>query len=220
MSRSGQRSPWIARGIGIGIGVVVALAIGVTTTYTTAEEGAAIASGLNPNKDFSPAVAAAELFPQIRADLPLKAVDLTIFAPEAEADVAAASGKYGQDLGAGSFAVPLVVAGTVESVDDKFMTLTVEGLEGDRDVVVPVGSTLSGGPVRDALGIITFGDVPDQIAFQSLAQEIKALMQTEVVDPADPASLTGKQVKVYGAWASTTPDSMWLIQPVVIEAAS
>lgn len=220
MSRSGQRSPWVARGIGIGIGVVVALAIGVTTTYTTADEGAAIASGLNPNKDFNPAVVASELFPQIKADLPLNAVDLPIFADESDADLVAAGGKYGQDLGAGSFAVPVVATGTVESVDDKFMNLTVEGIDAERPVVIPIGAALNGGPVRDALGIISFGDVPDQIAFQTLAQEIKALMKAEALDPVDPASLTGKEIKVYGAWASTSPDSMWLIQPVVIEVAS
>ncbi|MCF8526638.1 MAG: DUF2291 domain-containing protein [Candidatus Nanopelagicales bacterium] len=220
MSRSGQRSPWLARGIGIGVGVVLALAIGVTTTYTTAEEGAAIASGLNPNKDFNPAVVASELFPQIKSDLPLNAVDLPIFATEADADLTMAGGKYGQDLGAGSFAVPVVATGTVESVDDKFMTLTVDGIDEERAVLVPIGPALNGGPVRDALGIISFGDVPDQIAFQSLAQEIKALMKAEVLDPADPASLSGKEIRVYGAWASTSPDSMWLIQPVAIEVSS
>lgn len=220
MSRAGKRSPWVARGIGIGIAVVVAVAIGVTTTYTTAEQGAAIASGLNPDKNFDPAATAAELFPQIQADLPAKAVDMVTFATEATADLATAASTYGQDLGAGSFAVPVKVTGTVESADDKYLTLKVDGIDGERVVVVPTGSALNGAPVRDALGIVTFGDVPDQIAFQSLAQEMKAIMKAQVLVPANPASLQGKQVTVYGAWASTSPKSLWVIQPVAIEAAS
>ena len=220
MSRSGQRSPWVGRSIGIGIFVVVALAIGLTTTYTTAEQGAAVAAGLNPDKSFDPAVKAAELFPQIQADLPAKAVDMTEFVTAATADREGAAKQYGVDLGAGSFAVPLVIKGTVSDVDDKFITLDVEGASADVPVRVPLSSALNGGPVRDALGIISFGDVPDQIAFQSLAQEIKNLMKAQVVEPANAASLKGKAVTIYGAWASQSPKSSWVVQPVTIEAAS
>ena len=85
---------------------------------------------------------------------------------------------------------------------------------------IPLGSALSGTPVRDALGIISFGDVPDQIAFQSVSQELKALMKSKVVEPANPGSLKGKTVTVYGAWASESPKTSFVVQPVQIEAGS
>lgn len=210
-----QRPSWLGKAVGAALAAVVALAIGVTTTYTTAAEGAAVAAGLNPDKTFDPAAKAAELFPVIQKDLPGKAVDITTFDQEASANLAEAAKKYGQDLGAGSYAVPLLVKGKVSQADAAFVTIEVAGVS--KPVVMPVGGGLSGGPVRDALGIIKFGDVPDQIAFQSLAQEIKKLMKAQVVDKADPASLTGKSVTVYGAWASTSPKIQWTIQPVSIE---
>ena len=220
MSRESKRSPWIRRGIIAAaiMGLIVAMA--ASTTVTTAEEGAKVASGLNPDKSFDAADFAATLFPQIVAELPGKAVDLAVLAPEVAVNEAAAGEKYGQDLGAGSYAVPVKVAATVLTVDEKFMTLTVDGMSEADTVVVPLGAALNGGPVRDALGNVRFGDVPDQIAFQSVAQELKALMKTQVLDTADPASLTGKDITVYGAWKNGGPENTYIIQPVKIEAAS
>ncbi len=220
MSRESKRSPWVRRGIVIALCVGLVGAMVMSTTVTTAEQGAKVASGLNPAKDFNAAEFAATLFPSIVAELPGKAVDIAVLAPAVAENEAAAGAEYGQDLGAGSFAVPVKVEGTVLSVDDKFMTLTVSGLAEDQTVVVPLSSALNGGPIRDALGNVQFGDVPDQIAYQSLAQELKALVKTQVLDPADPASLTGKDVVVYGAWKNGGPKSTFIIQPVKIEAAA
>ena len=46
----------------------------LSTTLKTAEEGAKVASGLNPAKGFVAADFAAEVFPKIQAELPAKAV--------------------------------------------------------------------------------------------------------------------------------------------------
>ncbi len=208
------------RGIVIALGVALVVAMGLSTTVKTAEEGAAVASGLNPAKNFSAAEFAAKIFPEIQSALPAKAVDIAILAPEVATDVAAAGTKYGQDLGAGSYAVPVKVAGTVASVDDKFITITVDGMPAGTTVVVPVGTVLNGGPIRDALGNVQFGDVPDQIAFQSVAQEIKALVKTQVLEPANPSSLNGKAITVYGAWKSGGPKATFIVQPTSIEAGS
>ena len=219
MSRKTRRSPWVRRSIVIGGVVALLVAMGLSTTITTAEEGAAVAAGLNPAKNFSAADFAADVFPTIQADLPATSVDVVVLAPAVAEDLAAAGTEYGQDLGAGSYAVPVKAVGTVESVDDKFVTLSIEGMDPDKPVVIPLGSALNGGPIRDALGNVQFGDVPDQIAFQSVAQEIKALVKTQVLDPVDPASLQGKTITVYGAWKSGGPKSTFVIQPVAIEVA-
>jgi predicted lipoprotein len=202
------------------LGLALLVAMGLSTTVKTAEEGAKVASGLDPAKGFSAADFAAKIFPEIQSALPGKAVDIAILAPEVAVDVAAAGKKYGQDLGAGSYAVPVKAVGTVASVDDKFITITVDGMPEGTSVVVPIGTVLNGGPIRDALGNVRFGDVPDQIAFQSVAQEIKALIKTKVLDPANPASLNGKTVTVFGAWKSGGPKTTFIIQPTAIEAGS
>lgn len=211
---------WVGKAVFVGVLILLFGAIAVSTQYRSAAEGAAIASGLNPDKNFDPAATAAELFTIIQTDLPAKATELTAVAPQIMDDLATAGASYGQDLGADSYAFPVTLTGTVDAVDDKFMTFTVDGMPDGQTVVVPLGAALNGGPVRDALGIITFGDVPDQIAFQSLAQEIKKLMIDQVVTPADAPSLKGKTVTVYGAYKSGGPSGTWIIQPVQIEAVS
>lgn len=210
---------WVGRLIAIGLVVALGVAIVATTQYRSAEEGAAIASGLNPDKAFDPAVKAAELFTTVQADLPAKATDLVTLAPAATADLKAAGAQYGQDLGAGSYAFPVKVTGTVSKVDDRFITLTVDGMGADQTVMIPLAQAVNGGPVRDALGIIKFGDVPDQIAYQSVAAELGKIMKADVIAPANPASLADKSVTVYGAWQNGGPANTWMIQPVQIEAA-
>lgn len=215
----GGRS-WVGKTVFVAVLVLLFGAIAVSTQYRTAAEGAAIASGLNPDKNFDPAATAAELFAIIQTDLPPKANQLTQVAPEIMDNLGAAGAAYGQDLGADSYAFPVAFTGTVDAVDDKFMTFTVDGMPAGQSVVVPLGAALNGGPVRDALGIIQFGDVPDQIAFQSLAQEVKKIMIDQVVTPANASSLQGKTVTVYGAYKSGGPAGTWIIQPVKIEVTS
>jgi predicted lipoprotein len=220
VSRESKRSPWLRRGIIAAAIIALLVAIGLSTHVTTAEQGAAVASGLDPDKSFNPADFAAKTFATVQADLPGKAVEIAVLAPEVAADLAAAGTKYGQDLGAGSYAVPVKATGTVSAVDKNFITLQVDGMPADVGVAIPVGTALNGGPIRDALGIVKFGDVPDQIAYQTVAQNIKKLVAAQVVEPANPASLQGKTITVYGAWKSGGPKSTFVIQPVQIEAAA
>lgn len=201
----------------VSVGFVIAV-LASTTIVTVDDDGSsATAAGLQQNKDFDPAATASELFPQIVEGIPGAAVDIVELHDGVQADEAAFGAEFGQDLGAGSFVVPVRIEGTVEEVDDAFIYFQVDGIDGENQAVVPIAGALNGGPVRDSLGLISFGDVPDQIAFQTLAQEIKALMQAEAVDPVDPASLVGKDVVVLGAWKNGLPTPQYIVQPVTIE---
>lgn len=195
-------------------------AVATTTTVVTAEEASQTAAGLRPSKTFDPAETAAELFPIIVTNIPNTTVDIKELHDGVQRDEEAFGAEFGQDLGAGSFVVPVRAAGRVSEVDDAFIYLEIDGLDGEEQAVIPIAGALNGGPVRDALGLISFGDVPDQIAFQSLAQEIKGLMQEQVVDPVNPASLAGKDIVVVGAWKNGLLTSQYIIQPVIIEVAS
>lgn len=206
----------------VGSGAVVAAIISSTTIVSSDADGAgtSVAAGLQQNEDFDPAATAAELFPQIVADIPGAAIDIVDLHNGVQADEAAFGAEFGQDLGAGSFVVPVRIEGTVTEVDDAFIYFEVEGIDGENQAVVPIAGALNGGPVRDALGVIGFGDVPDQIAFQTLAQEIKNLMVAEVVEPVDPQSLVGKDVVVIGAWKNGLMTPQYIVQPVIIEVPS
>ena len=201
-------------------GAFVVAVLASTTVVTGGDEaGIVTAAGLQQNKDFDPAASAAELFPQIVEGLPPAAIDIVDLHNGVQADEAAFGAEFGQDLGAGSFVVPVRIEGTVSEVDDAFIFFEIDGIDGENQAVVPIAGALNGGPVRDALGLISFGDVPDQIAFQTLAQELKALMKAEAVDPVDPASLVGQDVVVTGAWKNGLPTPQYIVQPVTIEVA-
>ena len=217
--RSDRGSSWVGKVVGIALALLLLGGVLLSSQYRSAAEGAAIASGLNPDQAFDPAAKAAELFTTIQAELPNKATDLVVLAPEVGKDLTAAGAQYGQDLGAGSYAFPVKVVGTVSKVDDRFLTLTVDGMGPDQKVVVPLAQAVNGGAVRDALGIIKFGDVPDQIAYQSVAAEMGKILKEQVIAPANVSSLADKSVTVYGAWQNGGPSGTWLIQPVQIEAA-
>lgn len=204
-------------------GAVAVAAIASTTFVPVDADGgssSSVASGLQQNADFDPAATAAELFPQIVAGIPDATVDIVDLHNGVQADEAAFGAEFGQDLGAGSFVVPVRIEGTVSEVDDAFIYFDVEGIDGENQAVVPIAGALNGGPVRDSLGLIRFGDVPDQIAFQTLAQEIKNLMVAEVVDPIDPPSLVGKDIVVIGAWKNGLLTPQYIVQPVIIEVPS
>jgi len=212
-----QKRRWVKPVVVTALAVGLVVGVGATTTVITSEQGAQTAAGLRPSKTFDPAEKAAELFPIIVTNIPGETIDIVQLHQGVQQDEAAFGAEFGQDLGAGSFVVPVRIEGRVSDVDDSFIYLEVEGLDGEEQAVIPIAAALNGGPVRDALGIIQFGDVPDQIAFQTLAQEIKNLMQAQVIDPLDTSSLVGKDIVVIGAWKNGLMTSQYIVQPVIIE---
>jgi predicted lipoprotein len=197
---------------GIGALVVLVIAMLADTKYLSPDEAAAV----NPAK-FDAASFVKEEFAKIADGITAKATDITVLAPAIEDDVAAAGKKYGTDLGSGKFAFPATATGTVEDVDANFIVLKVAKMPSGDTVRIPVGAALSGTPVRDATGELTFGDFPSQTDYQEVANQLKLTMQSKVLKPADPASLDGKQVTVVGGYASGGPPNSFIIQPVSLE---
>jgi predicted lipoprotein len=193
--------------------VLLVVAMALDTKFLSPEA----AAELNPAA-FNAETYAAEQFPKITASIKEKAVDLATLAPAVAQDKAAAGRQYGRDLGSGQYAFPVKATGTATEVDANFIRLTVEGVPPDAAVRIPLGAAVSGTPVRDATGDITFGDFTGQTEFQNVANQFKLRIQQDVIAKIDPASLQGKQVTVYGAWATGGPPNSYLIQPVAIEA--
>lgn len=197
----------------IGLALVVAM-IADTRFLNPADSAAQHAAQFNPK------AYAEKNFPKIAAEIADKATNITILAPAVSKDLAAAGAKYGNDLGAGQFAVPVLATGTVSKADADFLVLSVPGLPAKDTVRIPLDNALSGIPVRDATGSIKFGDFDDQTDFQSAANEFKIIMRTTILAPAQPSTLKGKSITVVGAWGSGGPPNSYIIQPVSIEVAS
>lgn len=167
---------------------------------------------------FDAANYAKDRFPKLTKLIGAKAVDITKLAPAVEANLAAAGKKYGQNLGAGSFAFPVRASGTVTSVDANFAVVKVAGMPAADVVRIPLGIALNGAPVRDATGTINYGNFNDQTAYQTVADQLKLVMQTQVIAPAKLAAAKGKKLDVVGAFASGGPAHSFIIQPVTITA--
>lgn len=196
-------------------GVIVLVLLGAMVLDTTFLDPDGVSEVRAPT--FSPTAFVEEAFPQIAAAIAQDATDITELAPAVEADPAAAGEAYGIALGAGRFVHRVTATGSVTNVDADFIELAVPGLP-DADVRVPLGTALSGTPIRDATGTIAFGDFPDQTAYQSVANEFKLRVEAEVLGAIDPPSLQGKQITVTGAYVSGGPP-IYIIQPVAIEVA-
>ncbi|MBR7744618.1 DUF2291 family protein [Phycicoccus sp. BSK3Z-2] len=199
----------------LGAAVLLLVAMVVSTKFVTPEE----AEALRPQQ-FEAPVYVQENFPQVVETLTAEATDLATVAEAVDADPQAGGEQFGVAVGSGKFAVPVSFTGTVTSVDDRFMEVDVEGVPDGDTVRIPIGNAVSGTPVRDATGFMTFGDFPGQTDFQNVANELKLVIADEVVGAADPASLEGQEVSVVGAFATGGPEGSYLVQPVVLQATS
>lgn len=194
-------------------GAVVILAMMLLNTKFLSHGDAA---KLNPAA-FSAKSYVKDNFAKIGATLGRKATDVVVLAPAVDKDLAAAGKQYGVNVGSGKFAFPVKATGTVAEVDTRFMVLTVPGVPGGDTIRIPLGSTVSGTPVRDATGDMTFSQFQGQTDFQSVANEIKAKILADVIGPLDPTSLKGKKISVTGAFSSGGPPRSFIIQPVSVE---
>jgi predicted lipoprotein len=199
----------------VGAVAVLLVAMALSTKWLSPEEAAAI----NP-PPFNAEDYAQEQFPKIVEEIKSKAVDLPALATAYDEDAAAACEQYGQSLGQGSCAYPVTFTGEVTAVDANFATVQVEGVPPDWTVRVPLGAAVSGTPVRDATGSITFSDFVGQTQFQSVANQLKIRVQQDVLAQQDPTVWQGQTITVYGAWATGGPPKSFNVQPVSIEVAA
>jgi predicted lipoprotein len=195
---------------------VVWLALIIAMLLGTKFQSAAAVAKSQPAA-FNAASFAKQKWPDLVQRINSKAADVTTLAVAVDADPAEAGKKYGQDLGAGSYAFAVKATGNVAAVDDNFMTLAVPGVPSNDVVRIPLGMALSGSPIRDATGTIHYGDFANQTDYQDVANALKTQIQQEVLAKITPASLKGKQLTVIGAFASGGPPNSYLINPVKIE---
>lgn len=159
---------------------------------------------------------------QALPDLEGKAVDLKEFLEEANGDVKSLVDKYGKYSMGTSGEINYVVmgTGTVEEVNQEkkagYITVKPDGYEGETLVKIQIGSVYKGSSIRDSLDVIKFGDYTNQQDWAAVSQSINKLIDEQVVQAADPASLSGKTISFMGAFTAKD-DTEILITPVKME---
>ncbi|MBM3743879.1 MAG: DUF2291 domain-containing protein [Actinobacteria bacterium] len=196
---------------GGGTALIVLLFVGANTTFLSDAEVAA-----NTPQEFSLTDFAATNLPLIAADIQAKAIDIAIVAKAADKDIVAAGAQYGRDLGNKSFVFAVKTTAKVKSVDENFIVLDVPGGSAQDTFNIPIGLALSGNPLRDVTGKITFGDFYDQTQYQDAANALKDLVRSSIIEKLDLKNLPGKTLEVYGAWNNGPMPKTYNIQPTSI----
>lgn len=194
--------------------VVLVVAMAIDTEFLDPTEQSAVQA-----PTFSAAAYVDELLPETTRLISEAAVELPVLANELAEDAAAAGADYGVDAGSGAFVFPVVVTAEVTEVDDRFITLAVDGMPDGADVRIPLTTALNGAPIRDVTGTVSFGDFANQTEYQEVANEYKLSIQRNVIGALDLGGLDGKTIDVVGAWAVGGPPDTYLIQPVAIEVS-
>ena len=161
---------------------------------------------------FNPDAYGLGAFPEIRTSIAAKAVDIAVLAPAVLADPKAAAAQYGTASTTGTiFAVSFTAQ--VGNGKSGIYGLTVEGLSPDIKLRIQTGPAINDTVLRDAPGTIEFGAFKNQIEYQDAGAAINRAMKAEVLDAIDTANLTGKTIKVTGAFRLGGNPKNWFVTP-------
>lgn len=172
--------------------------------------------------EFNAADAAASLWENAVQNIEEKAVALPDFLTEANGDLSSLVDKYGKYSMGTSGTISYAVKGTgvVEEVNQEkkagYIVVKLDDYDGPEVIKLQIGSIYKGSSTRDTLDIIDFGDYTNQQEWAAISQELHTAIDTNVVQPADPANLTGKNISFTGTFTVDGNDEL-LITAVVLD---
>lgn len=159
------------------------------------------------------------LWGRAEANIEEKSVELPTFLTEAGGDMKSLADQYGKySMGtSGSISYAVKGSGTVTEVNQEkkagYMVVKVDGYEGPEVIKLQIGSIYKGSSTRDTLDIVDFGDYTNQEEWAAVSKELHALIDQNVIKPADPATLQGKSIDFVGTFTEGGNDEL-LITPV------
>lgn len=202
----------------LAIGLITSMTTGCVKVVKIGEEGK-----LTGDVEFNAGDNVAEIWETgVLPELEEKAVDLGDFLAEADGDVESLVDKYGKYSMGTSGEINYVVkgTGTVQEVNQEsqagYMTIKLDNYDGPEIIKIQIGSVYKGSSIRDSLDFIKFGDYTNQEEWAAVSQSINSLIDEDVVQAADPASLQGKTIHFLGAFTAND-DTEILITPVQLE---
>ena len=154
------------------------------------------------------------------------AADASTVLTAMDADLAKCGETYGHFVG-GSYNFTIKGQGKITAVDtsSRYGTATIElaGYPGPATLLLQIGPSLRVDALRDAGGLVTFGQFKDQTEFGQISRELNKRVSTDIVGGLDPATMVGKTVVFTGVFAISTTNqtnidlSSITITPVAIE---
>lgn len=179
-------------------------------------------SALTGKVEFNASDSVSGLWEEARANIEGKAVDLPVFLQEAGGDLKSLADKYGKySMGtSGSISYAVKGSGTVLEVNQEkkagFMIVKPDGYDGPEIIKIQIGSIYKGSSTRDTLDIIDYGNYTNQEEWAAVSQELHSKIDTDVIQAADPTSLSGKTITFVGTFTADGNDEL-LITAVDLE---
>ncbi len=154
-------------------------------------------------------------FPKVQAAVEKRAVEAAVLAAALQQDQAAAETRYGVAADAGP-EMPVRFTGQAGKQESGVYDVSVAGVPDTVHVSVQTGPAINGTDLRDATGLISFGQFKNQIDYQNAGSALNAEMKKAVTSKAAAGELTGKTVSVVGVFQLTDADD-WVVTPVRLE---
>jgi len=223
MSSQAQTAPQpraksrVGRTILAGAALVLLVAMALDTKVVKIGSAADIA----PNT-FSPAAFGAAEFPKVKSAIEARAVDAVTLAAAVAKDKDAAAKQYGVEPAKSGVAtssgavISVKFTGVVGKGDSGVYDVAVEGVPSGMTIRMQTGPAIYGTDLRDATGLISFGQFVNQIDYQNAGSALNKETKKQILSKVDTAKLTGKTVSVIGAFKLLTADN-WLITPVRLD---
>lgn len=192
--------------------LVLGMALGSTgcvKVVKIGEEGA-----LTGNVEFNASDNVSEMWDAAVENIEEKAVELPTFLTEANGDLSSLVDQYGKYSMGTSGTISYAVKGTgvVEEVNQEkkagYMTVKLDDYDGSEVIKIQIGSIYKGSSTRDTLDIVNFGDYTNQQDWAAVSQELHTMIDTNVIQPADPASLVGKTIDFTGTFSVEGNDEL------------
>ncbi len=165
---------------------------------------------------------------QVQPAIVENSVDLPTVLNAIEADLEAGGNEHGIFVG-GAYNFMVKGRGTISEVLTESRNGTVvvdlEGYDGPGKIIVQVGPLIRGNSVRDATGLIEFGEFKEQTEFGQVSKEINKRVAADVLGDVDLANLLGKTVNFDGTFSVSTINQTSIdlseitVTPVTFEVA-
>lgn len=197
---------------------VVMTMTGCVKVVRIGEEGS-----LTGKVEFNAGDSVAGIWDQVVSSLTQKAVNLPDFLEEANGDLKSLAEKYGKYSMGTTGEISYVVKGSgvvAEVNQDKkagYILLIPDGYEGTETIKLQIGAVYKGASVRDSLDFIAYGDYTNQNEWAAVSQELHKLIDEKVIQPIEPASLTGQTIEFIGTFTVNGNDEL-IITPVSLRA--
>ncbi len=154
-------------------------------------------------------------FPKVQATVEKRAVEAGVLAAALRQDQAAAEAQYGVTADAGP-EMSVRFTGQAGKQDSGIYDVSIAGVPEAVHVSVQTGPAINGTDLRDATGLVSFGQFKNQIDYQNAASALNAEMKREVMSKVAAGDLTGKTISVVGVFELTDTDD-WVVTPVRLD---